>query len=467
MRDKRWSIALGVALGVLLLSPQVAAAGDQDETRMESLEERLMALEDKLEASEATVAAQRDMLQRQTPAVGQGSGLDAFFSNLEFGGHVAASYVYNFNNPDKNGFGTGVPGGQPYFQFNTDHNTFALDAVKLEMGKAASEPGSAGFQVDLLFGENANILSTGSVNVAAIDGRTAAVRNPGDTNVFVQEAYVSYNYDGIMLQAGKFETLLGFEVLDSHLNPNVTHGLLFTWAIPLFHTGMLASGNLGEGITWAAGVTNGFNNASDWGDNKGLLGRIGWSDSNTSVTLNTFIGSEQTRTRQNLTEIGDNNDRMQIYDLVAMTSPSEGMDLWLNVDYGVEEYSRDIPGGVTTASEDAGWFGVAAGIKMSLTEKTSLALRGEWLNDDGSSRLLGSELPPPPFGGVEEIDMYSATVTLGHQLTDNMMARLEYRHDVFDQTGPEGAGGNDFPKHDLERDDQQDVGLVEFTYVFD
>ena len=45
-----------------------------------------------------------------------------------------------------------------------------------------------------------------------------------------------------------WETLLGYEVMDSVANRNVTQGLLFTYAIPLVHTGLQASGKIGQGL---------------------------------------------------------------------------------------------------------------------------------------------------------------------------------------------------------------------------
>ena len=145
----------GIALvaGILLLAPLVSNAEGEAVSRMGALEQRMMALEDQLQSSEATVAAQRQLLNNQAPAaVGEGNRLDNFLGGLEIGGYVNASYGYNFNDPDVNG------GSQPLNQFNLNHNTFELDAVKLELGRPTDGAGTAGFQVDMLYGENNNIL---------------------------------------------------------------------------------------------------------------------------------------------------------------------------------------------------------------------------------------------------------------------------------------------------------------------
>ncbi len=445
---RRALLALAAAL------PLSAAAAD--DAQVKALEQRLTALEDRLAASEATVAAQKEQIERAAlPHVGQSaSGMDKFLSTLQIGGAVTTSYAYNFNDPDTN------QGTNALYQFNTDHNSFSLDAVKLELGRPASEPGMAGFQIDLVYGENANIMAAGTPSTTGrlynpVGG--ASTRAPGDTDVFVQEGYVSYNLQGTTFQLGKWETLLGYEVIDSRLNPNITHGLLFTLAIPLYHTGLLASGSLAEGVVWALGVSNGFNNVNDFGDDKGLLGRIGMVGSNYSLLLNGFYGAEQTETRSSTgVVIGDDEDDRMILDLIATFNPSDTLSLWANFDLGEEEFTRSP--GVATAPDDGRWYGLALGGKLALTEKTSVALRGEYMIDKNVSRFSF-------FGGNDELDAYSATLTLAHKLTENLMGRMELRHDVIDPEGPLGGSGPS--EHDNNVDAQQDVGIVEVTYSFD
>ena len=109
-------------------------------------------------------------------------------------------------------------------------------------------------------------------------------------------------------------------------------------------------------------------------------------------------------------------------------------------------------------SSDPEWTAVALGAIYDVNEKTSLALRGEWFNDDGNFRLGHGT-----WGG--EADHYSATATLGHQLTDNLTARVEYRYDIVN--GSDGTddsvffnGGGSFSK-------RQNMGILEVNYQFD
>ena len=455
-------------LAALVATPVVAG----EDERMQVMEDRLQALEDKLQESESLIGAQREMLaqhERALPAVGQGAGLDAFFSNLEVGGHVTASYIYNFNNPDNN------LNSQDHFQFNLDHNSFEVDAVKLELGKTAAEPGTAGFQIDLLLGENNNILA-GQLGDPFGGNR----EDSGDVGIHLQEAYVTYNQDGILLTMGKFETHMGYEVLDSPYNPHVTHSTLYTFGIPLVHTGITASGAMNEDIVWMLGAVNGFNNSEDFNDNKGVIARIGMEQDNMSVLLNAFIGSEGLRpsgtkalicafgtpagTTGILDCFGDNNNRTQIYELVATMELDDKTDLWLDAVYGYQELDSDVTFVLGNAipglnDEDPQWYAIAVGGSMELNDKTGLALRGEWCRDDGNFRIGHGVI------GIGDAEHYSITGTLSHHLTDNLMARLEYRHDWVDGHG--GVDDDVFFKSDNSFDDQQDIGILEVSYTFD
>jgi hypothetical protein len=485
-------MALGAVL--LLAPPSAGAEGDSTATdaRIKAMEQRLLVLEDKVAEKDEVIERQRSMLEQGAPAaVGQGSeeggGLDAFLRGLEVGGFVTSSYVYNFNNPSHNGGGANSDGltlasaPQVLCQFNCGHNEFTLDAAMFSIGKAAEEPGQAGFQLDLLFGQNASILRSLSTDVNRGPGPTTvnAGGGPGgshdffsgtsDFDLFVQEGYVSYNYRGALLKFGKFETLMGAEVLDSHKNANISHGLLFTWAIPLFHTGLLASGGFGDDdvrFGWAAGVTNGFNNSTDSSDNKGLIGQLSMETGPFFGSISTFHGTLEEQIP--LTSgtpvgamVGDNDPLTQIYDLVLQLKPSDQLRLWLNADYGLTDRND-----VGTGS--ARFWGASTGVAFDITEKLFMALRGEYFNDENDSRFgFGPTLFGP--GRVKDTTAVSATATVGYRLTDHLMARLELRHDDADTDARGGLDPRPFPedRNLLGGESQATYGIFEVSYVFD
>lgn len=474
---------LAAILAVTLVMVPLGAAAEEDE-RMEALESRLLALEDELKATRNALDHSEKMRQESAPAasVEQGTGLDAFLSGLEVGGFVEASYLYNFNNPESNtgsdpvtGFSGNAP--QPLWQFNNNHNTFELDAVKLELGKSADEPGSAGFQVDLLFGANNSILC-GDPSITITDAAGDDV-SPGDinyssnadTNVCVQEAYVSYNYNDIVFQLGKWETLLGYELIDSPYNNHITQGMLFTWAIPLVHNGLLVSGNFNEEFGWALGVTNGFNNVTDTGDNKGVIGQLSYGSGPFFASLSAFVGSEEYRTSSvntpplTTTNLGQSDQMVWIYDVVMTYDPTDDLHLWLNGDYGKLNRSDGTVDAVfgSSTNEDPSWWGLASGFRYALNEKVTFAARGEYMLDIGGSRF-SSALQGP----ASRTRVATGTATLAYALTNNLVARVEYRHDHLD-------GSSDRPYPSLNDgfclngncNSDIDVGIVEVYYAFD
>ena len=491
MRKGIKSKAVAFTLVALMVGPLAARAEGEMTSSLQGLEARLMALEDKLAASEATIAAQQHLIRAQQPVAAEG-GLDDFLKSLEIGGHISASYVYNFNNPDQNtGNVSSGPdhGTQPTFQFNTDHNTFAFDAAKIEIGKSADEPGTAGFQFDLLFGENAGVNRTFSSAFGTTSPRADGQRDLADNAVFVDQAYVSYNADGVKLDMGKFYTWMGSEVMDSVENANVTHSMIFTFGIPLWHTGIRAGGELGEGVGWGVGVVNGFNNVTDYGDNKGIIGLLGWSDEMVELTGTIFVGSEGVRATATpasglpcttLTAgtdptlgpfdcVGDNSHRTWIFDVVARVQPNDELKLWAEGNYGISDGDIGITAGPftpTKAATDAKWYALQLGGQFEINEKTYIALRGEYFRDDNGVRFGNSP--------TNDTDAYEATVTLGYRLTDNLLARLEYRRDWWDadpDTSPFGqqargavAGVGTLANADTRT---QDVGLIEVSYIFD
>ncbi|MBW2280450.1 MAG: outer membrane beta-barrel protein, partial [Deltaproteobacteria bacterium] len=169
------------------------------------------------------------------------------------------------------------------------------------------------------------------------------------------------------------------------------------------------------------------------------------------------------------TSKGTTSHDVQIYDLVVTYDVSDDLGLWANADYGRLDRSRNTtvvgsPFGASTRT-DPRWWGVAGGFSYDINEKVNLAMRGEYFFDDGGSRLYTA------FGTTprSETRLATGTATLSYALTNNLTARLEYRHDHIS-----GQAGDPFPN---QRDgcagstnvceDSIDVGIVEVNYQFD
>ncbi len=440
---RRTGTQSAIVAALLCFSPSPALADAASDARFAAMEQRMTQLEDKLAASEQTVAAQQEVLNsRATPAVSAGSepsALDAFFDTVDMGGFVSASYVYNNNNPDDPSYSQSVN------QFNLDHNTFALDAAKIEIGREAASPGEAGFQIDLMFGDDGGILGGYRFNT---DGWAS------DNFVYVQEMYASYNWNDVVMKFGKWETLLGSEVIDTVSNRNVTQGLLFTYAIPLVHTGLVASSSFNEEWGWALAVANGWNNATDTNDNKGVLGQLNYASGPFSTALTTYYGSDGNTGFAGQDVVNFNTDRATVIDWTATYAACEELTLWWNLDWGMQKdvSFTDGPQGVGS-TRNAQWYGASVGSQYTFDEKTSLAVRGEVFRDSDGYRM---------FPGQDTM-AYSLTGTLGYKLTPNLLTRFEVRYDTYntddwtDDVFPQGGGSAD---GDL-------YGIINVAYIFD
>jgi hypothetical protein len=445
------AIAIAVAISVVApLSTQAEEAASQ----IPNLEQRLMALEDRLAASEATVASQKKVISAANldSALARDEGNVSFWNGVVMGGHVAASYSYNWNNPSAGA------GAQPLNTFNNAHNEFQLDAAKLEIGRPTDGPGTAGFQFDILYGQNADILRgispslvagqpgfpTAPVNVPALQGDDEA-------SFFLQQAYVSYNLNGVELKLGRWETLLGYEMLDTNDNPNISHGLLFTWAIPFYHTGLLASGNITENLSWSAGIANGFNNSTENNDQKAAVGQLAFESGNFGTRLSGYYGFDN-QTGQATAPV-TSSDSNYVLDLVTTFQATDALGFWLNVDYGEAEDLHPLNG------DDARWWGYSAGAKFDISDSTYFALRYEHLEDEETIRVSP--------GTARNFEADSITGTLGHQLTDRLLVRAEVRYDQADDDAIP-TGGAIFPDDSaVGVEDDEVFAIVEAVFSLD
>ena len=128
-------------------------------------------------------------------------------------------------------------------------NGFNLNAVKIGVGKALEEDASvwaAGYQADLLFGDDANMFS----------------QSTGD--FVLQNAYVDLRApigNGLDFRFGVFESIVGYESSDSYLNPNFSRSYGFGIQ-PRQHTGGVVSYAF-DLNDWILGVRAGIANTYD------------------------------------------------------------------------------------------------------------------------------------------------------------------------------------------------------------
>ena len=180
-----------------------AAAEEADvDARFAAMQARIEQLEQKL------AARARSWPRRRPPPAPAAAALPdvaaeppSFFDTINVSGFVAASYFYNFNDPDGGDLGgnAAVAGDL----LHPDANSFSLDQVWMTISRDASEEQRAGFKADFVYGKTASLLSADNV-----DGDAG-----NDFDLY--QGYLTYLAplgEGVTIQAGKFATLLGAEV---------------------------------------------------------------------------------------------------------------------------------------------------------------------------------------------------------------------------------------------------------------
>ena len=381
--------------------------------------------------------------------------------NYNFNGGVADrssdSFRYLFNNKKVFAPSPSIGGRQ----FDVDSNDFSINQVKLALEKALPEENTwaAGFRIDLMFGEDAKYIS-GNDDVIDLSG-----------SVSLQQAYVNFRIpvgNGLDVKFGRFVTLLGYEVIETPSNINVTRSFNFTWAIPLHHTGILFTYPLNDLVELSLGLVNGWNNEDsnflDGSDfSKAITGQVKVKNpGGNAVTAVSFIYSPEGEYAINNAPI--TNDIVPSFNENSNTFVVNWWGEWIpkfandrlllafELNFGIVEdnYGYEFRG----EKVDKGfgentdiWYGAALYAKYQVNDVFSLASRFEYFKDlDGSARLADAYTPGSvdfrKYGVNREgamyhtnVDIFSWTLTAGFDIWENMLLRAEYRVDLLSSNG--------------------------------
>ena len=234
----------------------------------------------------------------------------------------------------------------------------------------------------------------------------------------LQEAYVSGTLplgSGLTLKGGKFVTLLGYEVIESPNNLNFSRSYLFGLAVPLTHTGGLASYTFTDWFNVTAGVVLGWDDSKNVNDRPSYTGQFAFTPlKDFTANLNWIAGPEQ---------IDNNNHQRYVLDWVLTYTGFKNWTLGANVDYGHEQKDPFIVSLGTRQDTDATWWGWAGYLAYDWTDKLRTAVRQEFMRDAAGART--------GFGGA--LDLWSTTGTIQYKIWKGLVGRLEYRHDQADE----------------------------------
>ncbi len=342
-------------------------------------------------ATETSTPAAGGILMNALRGIKIGNGMDDL--GIVATGYVEGSWTYSAHIPTGNILNDRA--------FDTKTESLQFDAVELLISKGISyNPNTVtfGFTVEGQYGWDAAYIHSNGLTVAS-PGRTAsAVPNTGSTAAIHPKAQLDLTqanvtiglpfFHGVGIEVGKFNTLLGYEVIDAPLNPFFSHSFIFTQE-PFTHTGVLGIVNVTDAasadvITATGGITRGWEQATN--DNNGSIDYTGQLlykkvDTATSMTkwslaLNAITGDEQPH--------GPQNGWRTVVDVVGSYAVSDQLTLGTNGMYAWQAQAANAGFGGGTAQ----WYGAAIYAKYVPPNQGLLALniRGEWFNDqDGAA----------------------------------------------------------------------------------
>jgi hypothetical protein len=317
------------------------------------------------------------------------SNVDEIKNALGLSVYLQGGYIYNFQNPDSQENGLRV--------FDHQANSFTLDLAQLVFTKDAPV-GGVGFKLKLSAGETAKFI------------HAAGLGDPGDA-FDLTEAYIDYVAPlgkGLKFRFGKFVTMHGAEVIEAKDDMNYSRGLLFNYAIPFTHTGLMFGYPFSDKVSASLYVVNGWDNFDDEGNSKTLGLSIGVTPAEQfSATINLMNGRELDL------QTGIESTRF-LADAVATIKPVKNLSFVLNGDYGVQKDSA--PDG-----SDAKWYGIAGYVKYDFSDLFSATVRAEYFKDSDGARTLTPQT-------AKEI-----TFTPEFRIAKSLIIRPEYRHDWSDQ----------------------------------
>ncbi|MFO1497369.1 MAG: outer membrane beta-barrel protein [Verrucomicrobiota bacterium] len=381
----------------------------QDAARVDKVERENQELKQRLDALEAMAKKEGIVPSGQAPK------MVSALSDISLSGFVQASYFYNTKEPaDQKSDG---------YLWNTTHNSFSINKVKVTLAskpvERSGEKFDAGFRTSLIWGEDAPVLNTG---------------NPIGGLEELREAYVEMNVplgEGLNVKAGQLISLLNWESGDGGaVNPNFSQG--YQW----FYTGNGPSAGVQLGYTF-----------TEWLDVKvrvqnGLY--AGPIDGNHGKTVVGSIGIKpNSKTWFNL--LGWGGDESSTLS-VKGGSLLAGHDFTDQFHTGLEfDYFNFDPDGAPSGD----LWSIGAWIWYDFTPKVSLALRGEYLDDEKGLGIKGIGLPGSsrsnPSGNVNSAiglgspdpdgDLSSITLTLTLKPLPNIRIQPEIRYDHTSYAG--------------------------------
>jgi hypothetical protein len=394
-------------------------------------------------------------------------------AGFQISGTVLTSYTQNFNNPQTNNNQLRI--------FDTNANSFMANMAQIVFERPANASGSgmdrAGFRSRINFGADARF------------SRARTNFQPGTDNneLDVQELYGEYIApigNGLKIQAGKINTLIGYEVVNAWENPNFSRSFMFGLSQAFTTTGIRFTYPFSKYATATIGLINGWDNIDD--NNRGksfeylvaltphekfgvsVYGSYGPEQTNGNASFG--VAGQSSCTNTGAPASGNQCDptakRVVVGGIITF-KPTANDTLVLEPYYGNESNASPNLTGVNgggpadNPSGNARWNGIIAYVTHDFNDQTqpnafSLRVRGEIFEDAGGARTCTGGVnfaggtntcatsgngqgggafaaTGRPITNGQAQTLWEGTFTLQYKPVPQLQTRMEFRYDKSDQ----------------------------------
>jgi len=332
---------------------------------------------------------------------------------IAFYGYGNASYTYNFNSPS-----TGIN--------NLRGFDVGSDAIRLHLAQFVLDR-EAAVQGSWLDRIGARV----KFNIGS-DSRSVLGTNVGNDADF-QEWFLQYIApigNGVNIQFGRINSLIGFEVVESPYNLNYSRSLLFNLGQPFTTVGARLTYQFNDYVTLSAAAIN-------------------------SIDSLTTTSTRHPKVESAVTFTPHDSIRVALYGLYGFVDGAAGtpggirilgggyihMEPVPQVELALEAYyANQSNSSPLSPDRNARWNGVAGYATYEFTPDWSVRMRAELFEDAGGFVSCSGVAAPPKsnvcFGATSNTSappvaqtIWETTATLQFQPLPFLMTRLEFRYD--------------------------------------
>jgi len=322
---------------------------------------------------------------------------------------------------------------------NDISNGFMLNQFYFQLSKDAATNADCyglGFQVDLLVGHDSNFTTaTGLDNTWAGNDRGGVGvfgTDKDNIGIAMPQMYASFYApigNGVTVNVGHFYKTIGYEVVTAPDNFFYSHAYTMMYSEPFTHTGVLASSQINDNVSWTSGLTTGWDDFSNKDGTWSYLGGFTFTadDELSSLAFAVSSGTETTGA-----VLARDEDTRTIYSIVYTRQLTDCLTYVFQHDNGRQEKAFVNGDGNL---ENAHWYGINQYLFYDLTDNTKAGIRAEWWRDDDGFRLGGDG------------NYYNVTAGLNWNISDCLIVRPEVRWDWADnglRPYDDGSDGSQF-----------------------